>query len=83
MKYETFYDLFLSNGFRYITTEGSSDIYERDGQTYRFCFVCGFISRGKYGEFGLAKRFPRSIQECKEILITYFNEEKKNQTAAA
>lgn len=78
MKYETFYDLFINNGFTYLTTDGNADIYQRDGNVYRFCFTCGHISK-----FGSITRFPRGINECKKFLNNYFNEEKKNQTATA
>ena len=74
MKYETFYDLFSANGLSYVTTDGNGDIYQRGTNSYRFCFVCGHITKN-----GTEKRiFPRSINECKQFLYQYFNEEKKN-----
>lgn len=79
MKYETFYDLFLEHGFRYITTDGNADIYERDGSSYRFCFVCGHITKNG----AILKRFNRGINECKNFLNQYFNEEQKNQAVTS
>lgn len=74
MKYETFYDLFTSNGFKYVTTDGNGDIYQRGESSYRFCFVCGHITKNG----AILTRFPRGINECKNFLNNYLNEEKEN-----
>lgn len=82
MKYETFYDLFVEHGFKYETTDGAADVYLRDGKSYRFCFACGLIYEGQNRTFFGTIRFPRTIQLAKDILIKYFQDEKKKIEAS-